>query len=212
MGATSLVNVTYDATNILPNVFNESATSSALANSSAGWYYASTAKSNGVLIQNTSFYGGTILTITFGLSAYFSTQRLFIGYDTSNNLQPSATTDPSAILNTVGLSKDVSDATLQFITNGRSGTGTKVSTGVTPSVNNVYRLTICISPNPSTNGIYMTLETLTKSALPLKVNSGKLTSNIPVNGVGMQPVIWVNTGSGTSSVAVNMILMVQERF
>ena len=211
IGATALVNAVYDATNRLPNIFNESTTSSALANSSAGWYYASTSKSNGVFIQNTNYYGGAILTITFGLSSYFSTQRLFIGYDTSNNLQPSATTDPSAILNSVGLSKDVGDATLQFITNGRSGTATKVNTGVTPTTGNEYRLTITINPNPATNGIYMTLETLTKSALPTKVSSGKLTSNIPVNGVALQPVIWANTGSGTSAVVLNFILMTQER-
>jgi hypothetical protein len=154
------------------------------------------------------------LTITFGLSTYLSTQRLLIGYNTNNNSAPTATVDPSTFLNIIGLSKDAGDSTLQFITNNGSGTGTKINTGVTPSQNNIYRLTVVITPQAGaavSTGVYITLETITKTGIST-VNSGSITTKIPAAGTALQPVMYVNTAAGSSSVAFNFIHMTQERF
>ena len=215
IGSATTVNSTYDATNALPNVFTVKAASAASANSSAGWYYASAISTNPVLIQNTAYSGATRLTIEFGLSVYASTQRIFIGYNTNSNAAPTASADPSASLNVIGLSKDVADGTFQFLTNGASGTGTKINTGITPNQNNWYRLTIFLTPAAgasTSTGVYEELDVMTKSANPTVVYSGAITTKIPAAGTLMEPVIWVNTGTGAATVGINFMQMLQERF
>jgi len=215
IGSASIVNSTYDATNALPNVFTVKAASLANANASAGWYYASATSTNPVLIQNTAYSGATRLTIEFGLSVYASTQRIFIGYNTNSNAAPTASADPSASLNVIGLSKDVADGTFQFLTNGASGTGAKINTGITPNQNNWYRLTIFLTPAAGASistGVYEELDVMTKSASPTVVYSGAITTKIPAAGTLMEPVIWVNTGTAAATVGINFMQMVQERF
>jgi len=215
VGAANIVNATYDATNALPNIFTVKAASTAAANSSAGWYYASSPSVNPVLLQNTAYSGATRLTVEFGLGVYASTERIFIGYNPNSNAAPTATTDPSANINIIGLSKDVADGTFQFLTNGASGTAAKINTGITPNQNNWYRLTIFLTPAAgaaTSTGILMELDVMTKSAAPTVVYSGAITTKIPGTNVNLEPVIWVNSGSGSASVAVNFIQMLQERF
>jgi len=215
LGSATVVNTTYDATNALPNIFTVKAASTAAVNSSAGWYYASSPSVNPVLLQNTAYSGATRLTVEFGLGVYASTERIFIGYNPNSNAAPTATTDPSANINIIGLSKDVSDGTFQFLTNGASGTAAKINTGITPNQNNWYRLTIFLTPAAgasTSTGILMELDVMTKTAAPTVVYSGAITTKIPATNVNLEPVIWVNTGTGSASVAVNFIQMLQERF
>ena len=214
LGSVTINNITYDATNALPNLFTAKAASAASTNAQAGWYYASTAAFNGVLINNSNYIGGAKLIVTFGLSVYASTQRVLIGYNTNNNAAPTSTVDPSAFLNIIALGKDVSDTTFQFLTNNGSGTANKINTTITPNANNIYRLTINIPPAAQAAtplGVSMELETITKTGITLNT-SGAITTKVPVAGTLLQPIIWANSGSGSASIAINLSQMVQERY
>jgi hypothetical protein len=64
----------------------------------------------------------------FGVSAYISTTKFFIGFHSSNST-PASTTVPSAMTNVMGFAIDNGDTNIQWMTNDGSGTATKTDLG-----------------------------------------------------------------------------------
>ena len=198
-GSIGYVQKSYDATNLLPNYTYFRLFTAASTNASSEQYMNQTYSS--CILGNSAYGAGSKLILVFGLNAYASTERIFAGWINSNAAS-SSTTDPSAWLNTIGLSKDTGDTTFQFCYNNGSGTATKVNTGVTPNANNIYRLTIFIPSNSTIS--YQTLEVITKTSITTYTSSNS--AKIPATGLIMYPHQYVNTASGAASVGMGYIL------
>ena len=130
------------------------------ANQTASMRMANT-QSSGLIVNDSAYGGGTLLTITIGFPSYSSGQRIFMGYQTSVN--PIANNvDISTLTNIFGIGKDVADTTLQWMHNDGSGTATKTSTGITVSTDNVYIIELFVPSNST--AFYGVLYEMTKTA------------------------------------------------
>jgi hypothetical protein len=148
----------------------------------AGVFSSSLATAYGLICGNTKFsVGGGRGTFTFCLPTYLSTQRIFIGYSTAVTSQVG--NDPSLIVNAsnqpaamLAVGKDAADGTLQFMhsVGGTGATTTKVSTGITPNNENVYRVTVYVAPNST---YYIQLEVMSKTGTQTVVLNP--TTNVP---------------------------------
>ena len=203
---TASVQKAYDAVNALPNYNYLKQTTASTANISAAWYENTFTES--VLTGNAAYCAGGDLVITFGFPTYLSTQRVFVGIWAGSGGVPTASADPSALTNTVGVGKDAGDTALSIYFNGSSGTATKVFTGVKPNANNVYRVGAYLPPNTTTT--YVCLEVITKTSITsyTTFNSAKA----PAAGTAMQPYLWVNTGSVASAIAIGLIKFYLEEY
>jgi hypothetical protein len=162
---------TYDATNLAPNLMYNKLTGTASANNQVELWYGFTGRD--AMIGNAAFGAGSKITFDVVFPAYVSTQRIFVGY-TSTFGQISSTVDPSAILNIIGIGKDAADATLQFMFNNGSGTATKVNTGITPTVNDEYLITIELPSNTTSSTVTIERRTKTASTKNSATNSAKI--------------------------------------
>lgn len=196
---------TYDATNLRPN-YNYLPITTLVTASSYGETRTNVA-GKGSVIGNAAYGGGSKYIATFGFGVYNSAQRFFCGY-TSTALTITGGSDPSSLTNIFVLGKDVGDTTLQWMHNDGSGTATKVDTGITPSTNNVYRLTIFIPSN--TNGIYMTLEEMTKTSITYY--NYTVTTDYPATGTLMYQRLWVSGAATGVAVSVSMIQIEEELY
>jgi hypothetical protein len=164
---------TYDATNLAPNLMYNKLTGTASTNNQVELWYGFTGRD--AMVGNAAFGAGSKLTIDCVLPAYVSTQRFFAGY-TATFGQISSTVDPSAITNIIGVGKDAGDATLQFMFNNGSGTATKVNTGITPTVNDEYIITVELASNTASSTITIERRTKTASTKNSATNSAKIPS------------------------------------
>jgi len=204
-GAGSFNLRTYDATNLLPNYMYKKYTAAASANTQSEVYYGFTSRA--AMIGNNTYGGQAKWVGTFGLPGYVSTQRVFAGYiNTFATL--TTTVDPSTLLNLVGVGKDAADTTLQIMFNGASGTATKVNTGITPTVNDVYRVTVFLPSSGAAS--YVTLERFTKSAVTTfnAANSAK----IPVAGTLMYMHIVSNSAAASTAPQLAVIHIHEELY
>lgn len=208
VGTSGTTNKAYDATNMLPNYTQLRQTTAASTNTTAAVYVGNGSAGKACLLGNNSFGGGGKLVVTFGFSTYASTQRIFVGYYANSGAAPSTSTDPSSWLNTIGIGKDTGDTTLQVMYNDGSGSATKVETSVTPSVNNVYRITIFVPSAGAT--VYATLEAMVKGSI--SVFNASSSTNIPATGSLLNQYCWANTGSGSSAIALAFIQMYEEQY
>jgi hypothetical protein len=164
---------TYDATNLAPNLMYNKLTGSASPNNQVEIWFGYTGRD--AMIGNNTYGGGSKLVIDCALPSYVSTQRFFAGY-TSTFGQISTTTDPSAVLNIIGVGKDAADATLQFMFNNGSGTATKVNTGITPTVNDEYIITVTLPSNTASSTVTIERRTKSTSTKNSATNSAKIPS------------------------------------
>lgn len=196
--STALAQKNYVAGTSLQNFTRMNGASAAALNSSAEVYV--NTKERGAVLGSASQAWGTKLIITFGLPTYKSDQRFFAGYSTATAQLP-ANADPSTFLNAIGLIKDSGGGNFVFYVRG-AGLATSVNTGVTPTLNSVYRFTIFI---PSSGGrVYMNLqEILVGSVTSTNYNTN---ASLPVVGSVFVPHLMVNTGA-TTATAVNISLI-----
>jgi hypothetical protein len=195
----------YDATNLLPNYNRYGYLTATTASSYAEQRTSVVGK--GSVMGNAVYGGGSKLVYTFGLGAYNSGERLFFGY-TGSALTWSTNIDPSAQVNTFGLGKDVADTTFQWMTNDGTTTATKTSTGVTPNINDIYRLTIFVPSNATT--IYMQLEVITKSTITNYTYS--TSSDIPAIGTLIYQRMYINNAATGAAVSMMMIQIEEELY
>jgi hypothetical protein len=211
LGTGAVIGKSYDATNLLPNYDITRFTTAAAINSSAG-IYGSYVKLASMFNGSGAIGGGTKITFTFAFTTYASTQRIFVGIASTGGSAISATTDPSTVVNSIALIKDVADTTLHISYTANSAiNNTKVNTAITPSTNNLYRLTIFVPPLSNTAN-YVTLEEITKSSITVFNSSNTNATRFPLAGSRLYPFIWANTGSGTSAVAIALISVFEEQF
>lgn len=164
------------------------------------------AGTSGIICGNTKFSGGGGRgTFMFSLPTYAAGERMFVGYSTSNGV-PSG--DPSAFLNgiaTLGLGKDAADTTLQFMYASAGGVIQKVSTGVTPNNEDVYRVTVYVSPS---SNYYIQLEVLNKNRTTVRVINP--TSFVPAVGTKLVLLQYLNSASTGVQVEWGQILTMEE--
>jgi hypothetical protein len=180
-------------------------TSSAATNSSA-WI---TSSQNCGYISSGSGYGGFFITMGFGISdaTFQDSTRLFVGV-TSGGV-PSASADPSNIINCIGIGSDALDSTINLMFNDASGTCTVTSLGsdFKKTTSNVtwYRFTIY---NPQGSGVvyYEALNCLTGTKV-----TGSINSNLPATTQTLSPIIWRNTGRISTAIAIDYDIIYTER-
>ena len=194
---------TYDATNLAPNLMYYKLTGSASVNNQVELYFGYTGRD--ALIGNAAYGAGSKLVIDCVLPAYVSTQRFFAGYSSTFG-QMSTTTDPSTVLNIIGVGKDVADATLFFMFNNGSGTATKVNTGITPTANDEYIITVTLPSNTTSSTV--TIERRTKTAVTK--NSATNSAKIPAAGTLMYWHAYSNCGTAGTPAPVIGIKQVWE--
>jgi hypothetical protein len=123
-----------------------------------------------------------------------SDQRAFVGLHPSSS-GPTATIDPSAYLNMVGLAKDEGDTNVKVMHNDGSGTATEVDLGITfvSLLGKVVEVYFHGAPDGSSidYDIYVVDDDTHYT--------GNLSTNLPADATAMWPLIYVNTGASTST-------------
>jgi hypothetical protein len=199
-----LAQKTYNATFALPNFTKMNGQTTAAINNSAEIYMITRERS--VIVGSASQAWGVKLILTFGLSTYKTDERIFMGYNAFNSVNP-ANTDPSTWLNSIGIIKDQADSNFNFYFRGAAG-GTKANTGITPTLNGVYRATIFI---PSSGGsAYISLQEITVSTV--NTASWSNSATIPIPGTILYPHFMANTGGATGTqVNISLIQIYEEQ-
>ena len=196
---------TYDATNLAPNLMYNKLTGTAAANNQVELYFGFTSRD--AMIGNAAYGAGSKLVIDCVLPAYVSTQRFFAGYAATFG-QIGTTADPSAQLNTIGVGKDVADATLFFMFNNGSGTATKVNTGITPTANDEYIITVTIPSNATSATVAIERRTKTTSTKNSATNSAK----IPAAGTLMYWHAMSNSGATSTAPVIGIKYVWEELY
>jgi hypothetical protein len=164
------------------------------------------AGTSGIICGNTKFSGGGGRgTFMFSLPTYAAGERMFVGYSTSNGV-PSG--DPSAFLNsiaTLGLGKDAADTTLQFMYASAGSVIQKVNTGITPNNEDVYRVTVYVSPS---SNYYIQLEVLNKNGTTVRVINP--TAIVPAVGTKLVLLQYLNNAATGVQVEWGQILTMEE--
>jgi len=194
--------IVYNATNLLPNFNTKRVSTGTTSGTAAGLNMP-----NATITAGTTTYGGGVLTtMVFGLSTYNANQRIFIGVIGSTGMGAFPSGDPSSFVNIFGIGKDVADTTFQVMANDGSGVATKTNTSITPNATDVYIVTVFV-PSNSTN-FYVTIEDHTKSAATI-FNSGAISTNIPA-GIALAPIMMVSNGATAAARVIDIIQITQE--
>jgi hypothetical protein len=177
------------------------------SNITAGIRTNSNIKPLGIITGNTKFSaGGGRGTFTFSFPTYNSGQRIFVGYSVLVSQQ---NTDPTNFLQTnsgLGVGKDATDTELQFFhSNNLSITPTKVSTGITPNAEDVYRVTVYVAPN---SAYYIQLEVLNKNRITVRTFNP--TTNVPAVGTKLYPMQYINNAATGAAIQYGFIYAMEE--
>jgi len=177
------------------------------SNITAGIRTNSNIKPLGIICGNTKFSGGGGRgTFTFSFPTYNSGQRIFVGYSVLISQQ---NTDPTNFLQTnsgLGVGKDATDTELQFFhSNNLSVTPTKVSTGITPNAEDVYRVTVYVAPN---SAYYIQLEVLNKNRITVRTFNP--TTNVPAVSTKLYPMQWINNATTGAAIQYGFIYAMEE--
>ena len=133
-----------------------------------------------------------------GLDTVASAMRFFWGFGPLGAVISSG--DPSAFLSTIGFGKDAGDTNVQFMYNNSAGTATKVDTGFAPSAITQHMLKVVISIDVVGN-VTATLQDLETGGVGTHTFTvATATAKLPANGVSMQPLFYIDTGTQTAAV------------
>ena len=185
-------------------------TTAAGANAACSLRVTSLAAYSGLVGGTTKFSkGGGRGTFTFSFPTYASTERIMIGY--LSGLTPNFSGEPSAVIADAGalmLIKESTDTTLFFYhkaLNSLPAATSKVNTGVVPNNEDVYRLTVYVSPIST---YYMQLEILsTTGTRTIVINP---TTNIQPPSSKFVSYQGVNNGTVGGAVSYGLIQMMEE--
>jgi hypothetical protein len=193
-----LATKSYNAGSTLPNISRMNGSTTAAINQSAEIYVNTINRS--AIIGSAAQAWGTKLIITFGLPTYKSDQRMFIGYANAAAAL-GANVDPTNYINCIAVIKDQGTSQFTFFVRG-SGIGNTQLTGITPTLNGLYRLTVFI---PSSGGkTYINFQEIVVNT----VNSVSYFNDttMPIIGTPMYPHLMANTGA-LSATAINLSLV-----
>lgn len=191
---------TYSSTSVLSCKTRFVMTTSTAANQTAIVRMGNTPPS-GLIINDSAYGGGTLLTMTVGFPSYNAGQRVFMGYQTlTSNI--AGNIDISTLVNMFGIGKDAADTTLQWMHNNGAGTATEVDTGVTVNTNNVYIIELFIPSNST--ALYGTLYEMDKNTCVV-VSTVTATTNIPA--VGTRLFLQQLVGNAATGVAISMAII-----
>jgi hypothetical protein len=193
----------YDATNLAPNFVRIRCATTTAANNASAIRWAATQRQG---LQWEPSNSGCFFQFTFTTPTWNSGQRFFIGYQPAQTATPiGATIRIDSILNMIGLGKDSDDTNLQWMTNGSSGTASRVDTGITPNVNNVYRFSLFINSDCTT--AKFTLEEITRTSSNI-VSTHTLVrgiDNLPGYNTNNYPAVYVNNVASGVAVILDII-------
>jgi hypothetical protein len=193
----------YDATNLAPNFVRIRCATTTAANNASAIRWAATQRQG---LQWEASNSGCFFQFTFTTPTWNSGQRFFIGYQPAQTGTPiGSTIRIDSILNMIGLGKDSDDTNLQWMTNGSSGTASRVDTGITPNVNNVYRFSLFINSDCTT--AKFTLEEITRTSSNI-VSTHTLVrgiDNLPGYNTNNYPAVYVNNVASGVVVTLDII-------
>jgi hypothetical protein len=207
----TLAHATYNATNTQSNYARGVVPTAAGAGSITGLRTTLGAPVGIICPTSKHGRGGGRGTFMFSLPAYAATQFFYYGYH--DNASASYVT-PSTffnISNSVGIGKDVTDTELQFMWSSSFPTGVqKVSTGITPNSEDVYRITVYISP---VSDFYIQLEVINNNA-PTIVRIYKVPSTDPNKpippGRKLMFAYFIGNGVTAGAVSYGLIKLTEE--
>jgi hypothetical protein len=212
LGTQGTVYADYNATIQHLNYGKVTLTTTASANQNAGLRYPTTSGAAGIITGNTRFSGGGGKgTFMFALPAYNSGHRLIVGY---SRVTTALSGDPTTFMETlsprvplIGIGKDAADTTLQwmFRNSELASAVTKVNTGVIPNADDMYIVTIYVSP--SSNYI-LKLEVMSKTGTSTHIYQ-PLTNTPPV-GTKLIPFFQSNSGLGSVATVLGVIQFTEE--
>jgi hypothetical protein len=211
-GAYSIAPQTYNLTNTQSNYARGILATTAAANQSVLVRTGNLTTTPVGIICNTTPYGrgGGRGTFTFSLPAYNAGEFLFYGYTTFvADIVSTPSTLFASLLAGVGLGKDDVDTELQFMYFSTFPAGlVKVSTGITPNSEDVYRFTVYISP---VSEYYLQLEVINNNS-PTVTKTFKVNAANPnkPNQPKLVPMLMVGNLSTGVSVSVGLIKMTEE--
>jgi hypothetical protein len=211
-GAYSIAPQTYNATNTQSNYARGILATTTAANQSVLVRTGNLTGTPVGIICNTSQYGrgSGRGTFTFSLPAYNAGEFLFYGYTTFvADVVSTPSTLFASLLAGVGLGKDDVDTELQFMYFSTFPAGlVKVSTGVTPNSEDVYRFTVYISP---VSEYYLQLEVINNNSPTVtKVFKVNATNPNKPNQPKLVPMLMVGNLSTGVSVSVGLIKLTEE--
>jgi hypothetical protein len=192
----------------LPNLTRQTITSAAAINSGAE--IAKTDPKKAAIVGNgfNTQAWGTKLVITFGLPTYVVSQRLFAGYS-QYAAATAYNTDPSNLLNCIAVTKDAGEATFQFFFNDGIGAGVKIDTGIIPTLNSVYRVTVFIPSAGSTASI--NISEVRVGSIAGNTSYTQTLTNIPTSGTFIYPHLYASTAGSATAVAISLINIYEEQ-
>jgi len=86
-----------------------------------------------------------------------------------------------------------------------SVTPTKVSTGITPNAEDVYRVTVYVAPN---SAYYIQLEVLNKNRITVRTFNP--TTNVPAVSTKLYPMQWINNATTGAAIQYGFIYAMEE--
>lgn len=208
-GTYALATATYNATNTQSNYTRGVIPTAAGANNIAG-LRTTLSQPPGIICPSNKYgRGGGRGTFMFSLPAYLSTQFFYYGYHDNAS---AAYTTPSTFFstsNSVGIGKDVTDTELQFMWSSSFPAGVqKVSTGITPNSEDVYRITVYISP---IGEYYLQLEVINNNA-PTVVRIYKVSKTDPYKPVAPKLMFayFIGNGAAGGVISYGLIKLTEE--
>lgn len=177
-------------------------TSAAAINSSTGMRGSSANLWRG----NAAGLGGFTAVFNFSLSAVDATNsKGFIGVTSTSDL-PAASNPSATALAAFGISFDPAQTTWRSITNVAAGTATVADLGANfpVSTNVAYELVLFCAPN-SANIIFSLTNLDTGNNA-----TDTVSSNLPASGTFLAPQAVLNTGAGTSAIAIDVASIYSE--
>jgi hypothetical protein len=144
-----------------------------------------------VFIGNNYYMGGFFLFARFALETYLASERFFIGLSASN---AALNGNPSVRNNSVGIGKDSTDTTIQFITRGATSV-TKTNTTLIPDVSKIYDFYLYCLPNSSV----MQYTIMNPLDLSYPLATGVINTNTPVANTNLYLVALIQSTAGTTA-------------
>lgn len=180
--------------------------SAASAGAAGGWR--TTGAVVNMLRGGAAGIGGFYIVCRFGVSAFTSDGRLFVGLLASTAVIGNV--DPSTLASLFGIGCDSADSNLQLITNDASGLAAKTDLGgnfpAKTANTDLYELRLSALPNGSS--IEWSVERLNTGDLA----GGSVTASgdLPAATAFMQVHLWINNGATASAVGIDVFSLYQE--
>lgn len=177
--------------------------SAATAGSAAGWR----SSSGHVLRGGAAGLGGFYRVCRFGVAAFTSDSRGFIGFAPTGVI---GNVDPSTLASIIGVGWDSADSNLQILSNDATGLATKIDLGANfpakTASTDLYEVRLWCAPNASS--VSWSVERLNTGNFA----SGTITASgdLPAATAPLADQIWINNGATASAVGIDLVALYVE--